>query len=659
MIREILHFIAVKDPDVVTGFNPDFDLLHLRRRALALGLGTEWDWICSMNKWGQTKDLYHMPPPREKRKKFRDFWLSEKHQRIPGRNVIDLLEILLKTEKHQLAEYNLDYVGKTYLKPPLGKLTWKGLAIGHNVHKVWEEEPEVVLKYNKRDVEICVELNKQLKLIAFADEVRKLAGCQLDDIFRNKRIAHVELLRKTKKPFPVTKKEKRPYKGATVIQPKKGVYRWVIVMDFKSLYPNIIIQFNIDPDAYIPKSFRDSFKFNPLNCFVIKDPETNAEYWFRKHPEGDLPSILRNYLRRREEKKKELAKARKSKNKALIEVLDLQQYALKVIANAFYGTLLYHGNPTAFQCAKAVTLCARLAIQFAKKVIEEMGYTVIYGDTDSLMIKSKFDYEGFDERRARLNYKKVCEEAEMIRKRIKKEIPNFLKKLRAFGKSYLDLTLDKIYERFPIDEKKKRYAGIEISRFGRGKLEIKGFGSVRSDTSLFTRKLQKTLIREILYGRKKEDIKFITENMLDEYDKVPLLEIGVPCVLTKDPEKYKSNAIQVKAFKFSNTYLGTNFQVGDKPKRIYVIPDKEKASKLGVVEEVDVLAFDTNALKLPDWLRIDYPKMIEKTVKPKIEKVLKFVDLSWNEIKLKPSLVKKKKKKRKKKELPKGQQRLF
>lgn len=628
MLRKVCEFIRKRNPDVITGFNIDFDLVTISDRADKLQIGKAWD---SINPLG-----YSLPAPRQRRKKFRDFWISGRSQRIPGRAVIDLLEILLKTEKHQLSEFNLNYIARNYLKPPMEKDTWHGLAIGPNIDKIWPEEPEAVLRYNKHDAEIEVALNKQYHLIEFADEIRKFAGCQLEDIFSNKRIAHVELLRKTKKPLPVTKKEKRRYRGAIVIEPKKGIYKWILVMDFRSLYPSIIIQLNIDPDTYI--STKERKKYNITTAYILKDPDSGSEFWFKKSPEGDLPSILRNYIEKREKKKEELKRARREKNYQLAEIYDVQQFALKVIANAFYGNLLYRGMPSAFQCARAVTACARMAIRFARDVIEKMGYTVIYGDTDSIMISSKFT-----------SYNKCVEEAEWISQKVGKEIPKFLSKIGAHGKSYLDLALDKVFKHFLIDEKKKRYAGIPITRLGEGKLEIKGFGAIRSDASKFTKDLQKVLIKEVLRGREKEVIKYIVENLLDTYDKLPLTEIGVPCIFTKPLEDYKVNAIQKKAISNSNTYLKTKYKVGDKPKRIYVEMIKEKRP-LEVVEDVDVVAYHTDTLKLPKWLKIDYPKMVLRTVKPKIQKILVFIGLDWKDIKLKPNLrIKKKKKKKRRK----------
>lgn len=138
-------------------------------------------------------------------------------------------------------------------------------------------------------------------------------------------------------------------------------------------------------------------------------------------------------------------------------------------------------------CARAITCGARLAIVFAKGVIEKLGYSVIYGDTDSIMIASKFQ-----------SYKKVVEEAEYITKRVSRKMPKFLSSFGGTGKSYINLAMDKVFSKFLIDEKKKRYAGLPITRYGEQEMEVKGFGTVRSDTSQFTADLQRNLLKEIL-----------------------------------------------------------------------------------------------------------------------------------------------------------------
>ena len=91
-------------------------------------------------------------------------------------------------------------------------------------------------------------------------------------------------------------------------------------------------------------------------------------------------------------------------------------------------------------------------------------------------------------------------------------------------------------------------------------MEVKGFGTVRSDTSKFSGDLQRLLLKEVLEERDKERIRRIIELELEEYDRKPLSQIGVPCVLTKPMSEYENNAIQVKAFTFSNKYLGTDYK---------------------------------------------------------------------------------------------------
>ncbi|RVD90934.1 DNA polymerase (pol2) [Tubulinosema ratisbonensis] len=199
---------------------------------------------------------------------------------------------------------------------------------------------------------------------------------------------------------PKEKREGESYEGGLVLEPKTGFYETkVLLLDFNSLYPSIIQEYNI--------------------CFSNLDG-TKKEL-------GILPRILKNLVERRREVKVLMKRSNDS-------VLNTKQLALKLIANSIYGCL---GTPNFrfcnFELAKQITFHGRQILQEAKILAEQLGLNVIYGDTDSIMIDSQ---------------KNVLEkEGEDLKNIINKKY------------KFIEIEIEKVYKRILL-LKKKKYGAI-------------------------------------------------------------------------------------------------------------------------------------------------------------------------------------------------------
>jgi len=631
LVKSFLKWIVEKDPDVITGYNIDYDLMKLREESLRRGLGEELDSLSSLYDLG-----YRIGRPVWKKHRIRGVDWKRRGILIDGREVIDILDLIRMISPSQLPEYTLDYVSKKFVSKDEGKLKWNGKPIARHIQEVWKEDPLLVLRYNRKDVELCVELDAKNDLIDFLDHLRKAVGVRLTDALSQQRMIDTEALRRRTYPLPSkfrTKEEgKETYKGALVIEPKLGLHEWVVCLDWKSLYPSLIRTFNIDTDTFV----RRKKGLKRENYYVLKNKEGTKEWWFKKSPRGLFPRMLDDFVSWREELKRKMARTKDQEERRL---LNIKQNALKVLANATYGSFAYRSRKHSYEVAEAVTSMGQVMIEFASKVAQEKGFEVLYGDTDSIFVKSEAD-----------SYGEAYNQGIELQDEIIRRIPKFLRAFnRKGGKNYFYIKLEKIYSKFFLTSK-KRYCGKVVTERGQV-IDVKGLDTKRSDTSYFSQKLQRRIINIIL-GKKKTKEELIEEiaKEINSFDTKPLYEIGVPSAISKPLEGkggYKTNPIQKKAAVFSNRYLNTKFRVGDKPKRVYVIPPKNKE------EKIDVLAFDENT-NFPSWVKIDYSKMIEKTVKPKIEKFLEALNIKWGEIeiRLKENLrPRKKKRKRKEKNL--------
>jgi len=397
-----------------------------------------------------------------------------------------------------------------------------------------------------------------------------------------------------------------------------------------------MLTFNIDPDTWIYEDWIKSEGMKPEEYYSIQDLETGKKYFFRKTPMGIMPQMIKDFLVSRDEKRKLMKEAKEKGDMKAYDLYYAESFALKSFINAVYGVLAYRFRKSSEYCAACVTLIGRELTKLAIKTAKDLGYNVIYGDTDSIFVEAKSN-----------SYKDSLAEGLRLKDRIEKEIPNLLAKYGYNGQSNFIMEIDKIYSSFFTLDVKKRYAGyVEDEKQGK-KLYTAGPEVKRSDSSRFSKSLQEQLIRMTLDGSKKEDILDYVTNKLNEYDMLDILEIAVPSALTKDVDKYLRtdkktgkkvpfNPTQKKAAMNSNEFLGTKYREGDKPKRVYVKEILEKKPDK-VVKNIDVVAITKND-QLPNWLQIDYPKMISKTVKKKIQKILMLHGINWEDIKLKETL---------------------
>ncbi|GJN17047.1 hypothetical protein PR202_gb04085 [Eleusine coracana subsp. coracana] len=244
------------------------------------------------------------------------------------------------------------------------------------------------------------------------------------------------------------------YAGGLVLEPKKGLYdKYVLLLDFNSLYPSIIQEYNI--------------------CFttVERSSDGNVPNLPASKATGVLPELLKNLVERRRMVKSWLKTASGLKR----QQFDIQQQALKLTANRFYAKPL----------AELITLQGREILQNTVDLVQNnLNLEVIYGDTDSIMI-----YTGLDDiSRAKTIAGKVIQEV---------------------NQKYhcLEIDLDGIYKRMLL-LKKKKYAAVKVALDGslRENIERKGLDMVRRDWSLLSKEIGDFCLNQILSGGTCDDV---------------------------------------------------------------------------------------------------------------------------------------------------------
>lgn len=333
------------------------------------------------------------------------------------------------------------------------------------------------------------------------------------------------------------KKKKAAYAGGLVLEPQKGFYEsFILLMDFNSLYPSIIQEYNI--------------------CFTTISPPSNAEELPIPPDSSVEAGILPKQIRRLVESRRNVKTLMNKPNLSpeLKMQYNIRQMALKLTANSMYGCLGF--NKSRFYAphlAALVTCKGRDILMATKTLVEKLNHSVIYGDTDSIMINTRS--QDFDE--------------------VYKIGGNIKKAVNAIYK-HVELDIDGVYQKLLL-LKKKKYAAVAVSQKD-GKLEhsyeFKGLDIVRRDWSKIASNTGKLVLDLLLSNSDKEmdervdqifDVLVDLGKDFNEEGKIPLSMLEITKQLTKAPSEYSdmSSLPHVQVADRMNTQKNRRFKKGD------------------------------------------------------------------------------------------------
>ncbi|MGZ0747674.1 DNA polymerase domain-containing protein [Haloparvum sp. AD34] len=302
MLDAFLAYIEETDPDLLTGWNfEDFDAPYMLDRLEALDDDTDYD--LSVDRLSRIDEVW------------RSSWGGPD---VKGRVVFDLLYAYKRTMFTELESYRLDAVGERELDA--GKERYAG-----DIGDLWEQDPERLLEYSIRDVELCVEIDRKQKVIEFWDEVRKFVGCKIEDAPTPGDTVDMYVLHKAYGKFALPTKgqqESEDFEGGAVFEPITGVKEMVTVLDLKSLYPMCMVTINAGPETKVDPAAYDG------ETYVAP----NGTH-FRKEPDGIMREMVDELLSEREDKK--ALRNEHEPDSEAYEQYDRQQAAVKVIMNCF------------------------------------------------------------------------------------------------------------------------------------------------------------------------------------------------------------------------------------------------------------------------------------------------------------------------------------
>ena len=355
MLRRFVEIVEDENPDILIGYNSDnFDFPYIKDRAalldVPLNLGTDGSSLKFMKRGFANAAL------------------------VKGRIHIDLYLIMrryLQLDRYTLERVYLELFGEEKYDIP-----------GDEIHQYWDDcgpKLEKLCHYSLDDAVAVTEIAE--KMIPLTLELTRIVGQPFFDLARMTTGQQVEwyLIRKAHEQGELVpnkpsssqysnRKGKRAA-GGYVKDPVKGLHENIVYFDFRSLYPSIIISKNVSPDTLVEEC-------TPEKCNI--SPE--GGYMFLKEPPGFVPSIIGNILTERVRLKTMMKDSEDEEEK---KILNVQQEALKRLANSMYGVYGYSRfRWYRLECAAAITAWGRDYIKKTMQKAEKFGFKPVYADTD-------------------------------------------------------------------------------------------------------------------------------------------------------------------------------------------------------------------------------------------------------------------------------------
>jgi len=467
LLFAFFNMVREYDPDCLIGWNLiGFDLQWLARKCQSLGIGFDI---------GRDGPAQILAPG-----KMYNQWIA----RIPGRAALDGISMLrsatVQTEGYSLSTVADKVLGRKKL------IESNGLDKVAEITRLFKADKKQLAEYNLQDTKLVYDIFEKLNLSELALRRSQLTGLPLDrtgssvaafDFLYLPRLHRFGYVADTD-PNMSTIAQAAP--GGMVFEGSPGLYDYVAVFDFKSLYPSIILTFRIDPLAanVLLHAVTDGQAINSnASERIIQGP---AGLKFARDY-AILPNIIEKLWQARE-------RAKKSNDSTLSQ-------AIKIIMNSFYGVLGSTGcRFFDSRLAGSITRIGHWILNFSRQFIEQEGYPVIYGDTDSLFVNlGSTNKESIP--------RIVNDISDKLNRHLAQEVTSCFK-----VESKLELEFERLFLRFFMPTirgqktgSKKRYAGLIVSTDGEKELFFVGMESNRRDWTDLAKDFQADLFRLLFY----------------------------------------------------------------------------------------------------------------------------------------------------------------
>ena len=557
LLNDFIHWWMENTPEVITGWNSKlYDIPYIVRRLDRI-LGEKL--MKRMSPWGLvTEDETYISGRK---------YISYD---IGGISQLDYLDLYKKFTYTNQESYRLDHIANVELGQK--KLDHSEFDTFKDFYtKGWQK----FVEYNIKDVELVDRLEDKMKLIELALTMAYDAKVNYEDVFFQVRMWDTIIYNYLKKRNIVIPPKERSdkdskYAGAYVKEPIPGKYDWVVSFDLNSLYPHLIMQYNISPETLLeerhPSVTVDKILNQQTNFELYKDYAVCANgAMFRKDVRGFLPELMEKIYKDRTIYKKKMLAAKqeyeKTKNKDLVKEIarcNNIQMARKIQLNSAYGAI---GNQYfryyKLANAEAITLSGQVSIRwienkmnaYLNKILKTDGIDyVIASDTDSIYLNMGPLVESVYKGREKTAQSVVSFLDKVCRVELENYIEGCYQELAEYVNAYdqkMQMKRENIAER-GIWTAKKRYIlnvwDSEGVRYEEPKLKIMGIEAIKSSTPAPCRKMIKDGLKLMMRGTEEDVIGFI-DQCREDFKKLPPEEIAFPRTASDVRKYYSSSSI--------------------------------------------------------------------------------------------------------------------
>jgi len=556
LLNDFIHWwmIETNTPEVVTGWNSKlYDIPYLVRRIDRV-LGEKL--MKRLSPWGLvTEDETYIS--------------GRKHvcYDIGGISQLDYLDLYKKFTYKAQESYRLDHIVSVELGQK--KLDHSEFDTFKEFYtKGWQK----FVEYNIIDVELVDRMEDKMKLIELALTMAYDAKANYTDVFSQVRMWDTIIYNYLKKRNIVIPPKERSdkdskYAGAYVKEPIPGKYDWVVSFDLNSLYPHLIMQYNISPETLLderhPNVTVDKILNQEVTFELYKDKAVCANgAMFRKDVRGFLPELMEKIYKDRTIYKKKMLAAKQEYEKKKTKDLEKEiarcnniQMARKIQLNSAYGAI---GNQYfryyKLANAEAITLSGQVAIRwienkmnaYLNKILKTDGVDyVIASDTDSIYLNMGPLVETVYQGREKTTESIVSFLDKICRVELEKYIESCYQELAEYVNAYdqkMQMKRENIADR-GIWTAKKRYIlnvwDSEGVRYEEPKLKIMGIEAIKSSTPAPCRKMIKDALKLMMNGTEDEVVNFI-DKCRKQFKEISPQEIAFPRTAS-DVRKYQSS----------------------------------------------------------------------------------------------------------------------
>ena len=540
LLEDFLKWWVSETPDVITGWNCNlYDIPYICRRVERV-LGEKWKK--SLSPWNRVLD--------------REIVIRGRKQlayNIAGVTVLDYLDLYQKFTYSAQASYRLDHIAEVELGE--NKLDHSEYE---NFKAFYTSDWQKFVEYNIRDVELVDQLEGKMKLIELALSLAYDAKVNLSDVYSQVRMWDTLIYNDLKKRNVVVppkrgERKNEQYAGAYVKEPKPGMYDWVVSFDLNSLYPHLIMQYNISPETLVERRHPTASVEGLLN----RDVQISGDFavcangaQYRRDIHGFLPEIMQRIYDERTIYKKKMIQAKKDyesspsdKLRKDISKFNNIQMARKIQLNSAYGAI---GNQYFryynLANAEAITLSGQVSIRwienkmntYLNKLLKTDDYDyVIASDTDSIylhlgpLVEKVFQNREKSDQSTLRFLEKVCDVE------FEKYIENSYEELATYVNAY---SQKMVMKRENIANKgiwtaKKRYIlnvwNSEGVQYAEPKLKMMGIEAVKSSTPMPCRGAIKEAL-ELVMTKQESDVQKFIAQFRKKFESMPLEDISFP-----------------------------------------------------------------------------------------------------------------------------------